>query len=806
MNTALAGIRSKPLMRWLLQPRRIPLLYAVTIISGIFYHYAPSWTPVTILASVLLIGGLYTLFDYVKKHNFIGGIIFCVVGLIFLLLARWFWQAGYDSAILGPEDYNYQISFFVWFLTPQSVLQTDYVGYTIALYLLFTFFISFITYYFTLVRYRVLMSFMTMIFPFAIYAKENETMPIVSIILLFMCYFAVMVYCKQAHGEDSAVVQIYEPNAESTLTMPPKKSAFAGKKPEVLDRRFVRSCGIFITAATIAVLIVPKPEVDADRSMLDRMLDYSKLSDYLMNAISGFSDSSDGGNYTDQSFKRNLYYTVASEPLLLRVRTFTNYHYDDNTWFAGDFDAMPRDTDFDRNSPARSYYSLYTEQRPDELLQTVQQAVRKDPGFAEKWGLTDFDALNAEPEFNQLEVQPLTNLSMVLPTPQYFTSFNDNREDGRDIKAFRSENGILFRYNAAANAAYKVQYLPQDYTNCEAAQKLGYMFDGETWNEFLTDLYYALMGDEKSVDALAALSTYQEAQNYKNNVISQTPDSVRQLAEQLTKDCSSDAEKVVALRDYLVSGAFTYSLEFTRPNDYNVETFLFKYKTGVCYDFAGAFTELCRAVGLPTRNVQGYAMMDHYYLVYGDDSNRYVITTEHGHAWAEVYVAGYGWLTVDATASGNGAQGGGGTKNNVIANLQFSGLGLLGVLIAVLFVVFVVVPFVREKLFRKRFQKLRNAEAVQAAMQRLLKQWDADPSETARDVCLQQEKFLGVDLTDLLNGFERAVYGGTCDGETADRVFRNYCTAYDAYKDAVKREKAARRAERKRAKAAGQPT
>ena len=149
MDTALAGFRNHPVMRWLLQPRRIPLLYAVTIISGIFYHYAPSWTPLIIVASILLIGGLYVLFDYVKKHNFIGGIIFCIVGLLFLLTARKFWQLGYDASIFGPQDYNYQISFLVWFLTPQSVLQTDYPGYTIALFLLFTFFISFITYYFT---------------------------------------------------------------------------------------------------------------------------------------------------------------------------------------------------------------------------------------------------------------------------------------------------------------------------------------------------------------------------------------------------------------------------------------------------------------------------------------------------------------------------------------------------------------------------------------------------------------------------------------------------------------------------------
>lgn len=798
MDTARAGIRNSKIMRWLLQPRRIPLLYAVTIISGIFYHYAPSWTPLIIPVSVFLIGGLYMLFDYVKKHNFIGGIIFCAVGLIFLLAARTFWQIGYDAPFFGPEDSNYQISFFVWFLTPQSVLQTDYAGYTIALYLLFTFFISFITYYFTLVRYRVLMSFMTMIFPFAIYAKENETMPIISIIILFVCYFAVMVYCKQARGEDSAVVQIYEPNTDSKLTMPSKKSAFAGQKPEMLDRKFVRASGIFITAATIAVLIVPKPTIDANRAMLDRMLDYSKFSDYLMNAISGFADSSDGGNYDTQAYNRRLYYTTADEPLLLRVRTFTNYHYDDNSWYAGSFDSRPNEEAFSKLQ--NNIYSLYTEQHPDTLIKTVQRVVKEHPDFAEKWELTGFDTLNSEPDIRTLTVEPITNASFVMPVPQYVRTFNGNVQKG---PAYMSKNGILFRFTSNSPENYSVKYLSARYTGCEAAERLISRFSSTEWEAFLNDLYFTMLDSDDYSDALNALLTYQNAKNYLENVESQTPDSVRALAKRLTADCKTDAEKAAVLADYLTSGEFTYSLSYTRPNDYNVETFLSKYKIGVCYDFAGAYTELCRAVGLPARNVQGYSMSDHYYRAFGDE-NSFVITTEHGHAWAEVYIAGYGWIAIDATAASNEQQAGTGTKNKVIANLQYSGLGLLAVLIVVLFAVFVVIPFIREKLFRSRFRKLRNAEAVQSAMKRLLKQWDADPTETARDICAKQEKFLGIPLDDLLNGFERAVYGSTCDAETADRVYQKYCEAYDAYREARKRERAARRAERKRAKAAKQ--
>ena len=805
METALTRLRQHPIMRWLLNPQRIPLLFAVTIISGIFYHYAPRFTLLWIVLSLLLIGGLFRLFDYVKQHNFIGGILYCICGLAFLLTAREFWTLGYDAPFFGPQDLNYQISFFVWFLTPQSVLQTDYPGFTIALFLLFTFFIASITYYFTLVRYRVLMSFMVMIFPFAIYAKENETMPVISIIILFMCYFTVMVYCRQAHGESNEIVQIYEPNAESRLEMPSKKSAFVGQMPEFLDRKFIRAAGIFITAATIAVLIIPKPKVAADRQMLDRMMDYSKLSDYLMSAISGFSESSDGGNYNAQSFNRRLFYTHADETLLLRVRTFTNYHYDDHTWYASDFDRQPKSDSFRSSDLNNGVYSLSRDVRPDLLIQTVQEAVRNDPEFAKKWGLEGFDTLDAAPIIKTLEVEALTSGGFVMPAPAYVTEF---QSIGRSAPAYQSENGVVFRYVAttySGNNKYNMKYLSKQYAQTEAVKRLVSSRAGESWNLFLTDLYnsvYDSADESASEIAMDALSDYVAATSYAWTVESQTTERVTALAKELTQDCMTDYAKADAIRNYLTSGEFRYSTEYVRPNDYTVETFLFRDKIGVCYDFAGAFTELARAVGLPVRNVQGYAMVEPFYLAWGDD-NTFVITTDHGHAWAEVYIAGYGWMEFDATAAGGNNTNNTNNQGNVTITLQYSGFTLLGAVLIVLFIVLIVVPRVRERVFRSRYLKKRDAEAVQSAMKRLLKQWDADPTETARDICEKQAAFLGVDLSELLEGFERTVYGGKCDAETADRVFRNYCAAYDAFRAAVKREKAAKRAERR---AAGKKT
>ena len=193
----LTAFAEHPFVRWFLQPRRIPLYYAVIIMTAIFYHYsAPGLTWLWFLLSLAVQSALFRLFDFVKKRPVLGGAAYVAAGIVFSALALWLTQAGYDGAIFSPDGRENQIYFYVWFLTPQSVLTADYIGYTIALFLFFSFFIGSIAYYFSFVRYRVLMSFMVMMFPFAIYAKENETMPVPFIILLFAGYFALMIYCR----------------------------------------------------------------------------------------------------------------------------------------------------------------------------------------------------------------------------------------------------------------------------------------------------------------------------------------------------------------------------------------------------------------------------------------------------------------------------------------------------------------------------------------------------------------------------------------------------------------------------------
>ena len=100
--------------------------------------------------------------------------------------------------------------------------------------------------------------------------------------------------------------------------------------------------------------------------------------------------------------------------------------------------------------------------------------------------------------------------------------------------------------------------------------------------------------------------------------------------------------RALAIRDYL-RGHYTYDLNVSTPPD-NVDFaawFLLREKRGYCTYFATALTILCRMQGIPARYVTGYLAVP----VDGLAS----VTSMDAHAWTEVYLNGFGWLTLDAT-------------------------------------------------------------------------------------------------------------------------------------------------------------
>ncbi len=120
----------------------------------------------------------------------------------------------------------------------------------------------------------------------------------------------------------------------------------------------------------------------------------------------------------------------------------------------------------------------------------------------------------------------------------------------------------------------------------------------------------------------------------------------RRLAGQLYGQSENTREYVLRVLNYFSTQPFYYTLNPPLLDKDRVDAFLFSTRKGFCGHYASAFTYLMRAAGVPARVVVGYQggefnPLNDTLLVYQFDA----------HAWAEVWMAGQGWVRVDPTAA-----------------------------------------------------------------------------------------------------------------------------------------------------------
>ena len=96
----------------------------------------------------------------------------------------------------------------------------------------------------------------------------------------------------------------------------------------------------------------------------------------------------------------------------------------------------------------------------------------------------------------------------------------------------------------------------------------------------------------------------------------------------------------------LRSGGYSYTLEPGVYGQHTADEFWFDRKEGFCEHIASAFVVLMRAMDVPARIVTGYQ---------GGERNSvdgfWIIRQSDAHAWAEVWLAGEGWVRVDPTSA-----------------------------------------------------------------------------------------------------------------------------------------------------------
>ncbi len=104
-------------------------------------------------------------------------------------------------------------------------------------------------------------------------------------------------------------------------------------------------------------------------------------------------------------------------------------------------------------------------------------------------------------------------------------------------------------------------------------------------------------------------------------------------------------DKITVLVRFLQTNN-SYSLTVDPGPGEPISNFVLQRKAAHCEYFASAAVILLRAAGVPTRYVSGY------YAHESADKDTLLVRQRDAHAWAESWVPGAGWVTVDATPGG----------------------------------------------------------------------------------------------------------------------------------------------------------
>jgi transglutaminase-like putative cysteine protease len=116
--------------------------------------------------------------------------------------------------------------------------------------------------------------------------------------------------------------------------------------------------------------------------------------------------------------------------------------------------------------------------------------------------------------------------------------------------------------------------------------------------------------------------------------------------ERLRREYPDPVARVQAVLRQFATQGYVYTLEPPLLGADAVDEFLYGTRAGFCEHYAGAFTVLMRAAGIPARVVTGYQggelnPIDGYLTVRQSDA----------HAWSEVWLPQRGWVRVDPTAA-----------------------------------------------------------------------------------------------------------------------------------------------------------
>ena len=231
------------------------------------------------------------------------------------------------------------------------------------------------------------------------------------------------------------------------------------------------------------------------------------------------------------------------------------------------------------------------------------------------------------------------------------------------IDALRTPEGKfpVVRCDIHALTDERVNYLPY-----QSIFDVGtrYRYDTETELDSTQEYAFWLLNNGKfnwpEIAANSAASSEKivtEYEKFTEEQYLQLPDTeaMQRIAEAAAPYMPADDlpldQRLAAIRNYIWERADYTMQPGAQPQDADfVEYFLTTGHKGYCAHYASAAVVLCRMCGIPARYCQGYVLTQNDFLLGRSGENYEInIPDNQAHAWAEIYVKGYGWIPFEFT-------------------------------------------------------------------------------------------------------------------------------------------------------------
>ncbi len=745
-----------------LSPLVIPFFLSVLLSIVVFSTYGIELVSVWTLVQVLMCAGVMAFGEYIRRHK--------VMGTLLLVVAIMVVFGVTGSTVVGAEAHGYM----QWFMSAGDMVETVPV-YLLTLLLVFTPFFGFVSYYFTVVQYRTSFLLLTSMIPLVLYVKVMKPIDMTQVVLITVLNIAAFLINNRTIRDK-------------------------GKRIEGYVNGLV-SFGLYAVLFVMIGLSVPDTGTPYYYMFEEEFLggNATQAIPVEYSGVSRYSGNADGFNEMNNRKLYKIEGIDSDEPFYLKRQVFDIYDYENDRWHSLSEFSYP-------------LYSLYEWNKArygadlGELLSVLSAVEKARPGTLARYGIGEIKE-NYVVNMRQLYVEAVNYSSMVYITPANTVdiSRSGEYEHNEYVMDYVTKNEE-FIYPTQAMRPYE-QYIVSYYdermasqvwgeaggTKCSADEVLKLLKEAVEIlaADFSFEEYYEKQKILRLyIDELEQAMAYKEACDYNTQMV---PSSIKSLAEDITKDCKTDYDKAVALQVYFAEGDFVYDLSYDTPDD-SVEYFLFESRTGTCSDFATAYVLMARSVGLIVRYTEGF-------VPDMEANGEYIIRSNCGHAYPEVYIPNVGFVEFEATLAAVTEEEP--ETNSAAGYFVYAGaraiiiFGLVSLLvIVILFIYKVVAPRVTEARFRSRVRSVKPQQAVVMIYMRLQRKCAKDiirePKHlTPYEYAVEFERLTTIDISELAYMVENVSYAkGNLDAlhvSKAMKLYNNVPRIIKQYKTAKKK-------------------